>query len=56
MSTQVEKKVEEKKVMEANDFYELPQSKETVYICTCGLSEKLPFCDGTVKFNFLILA
>jgi CDGSH-type Zn-finger protein len=29
--------------------YELAVGGETLYICGCGLSANLPFCDGTHK-------
>ena len=28
---------------------EVPPSQQSVWICQCGLSQKLPFCDGSHK-------
>ncbi len=28
------------------------ESKESVYLCRCGLSDKKPFCDGAHKGKF----
>ena len=32
---------------EANGPYEVPPQDKSVWICGCGLSQNLPFCDGS---------
>jgi len=32
--------------IEPQDF---PQDGKSIFICSCGLSQKLPYCDGTHK-------
>lgn len=31
----------------AKDPFEIKPQKESVWICTCGLSKNPPFCDGS---------
>ncbi len=35
--------------LDATGPIKIPPSEETVYICACGLSQKLPYCDGAHK-------
>ena len=32
---------------DANGPFEIPPQKESVWICQCGLSKDLPFCDNS---------
>ena len=34
-------------IKSAKGPYEIKPSKESVWICMCGLSKKQPFCDGS---------
>lgn len=34
---------------EATGPYEIPPQEKSVFVCGCGLSQNLPFCDGAHK-------
>lgn len=34
---------------EATGPYEIPPQEKSVFVCGCGLSQNLPFCDGSHK-------